>query len=376
MIDCHEFYKLLLDQDVNFFTGVPDSLLKNFNAYILDHVPREQHVIAANEGGAIALAAGYHLSTKKIPLVYMQNAGQGNAVNPLVSLTDPEVYSIPMLLLIGWRGEPGTKEEPQHLKQGKITLGLLDILEIPYSILPENIVNVKQTIKEAVTSAAKNSSPYALIVKKETFSRYSSRLPETKKQGLNLEEAMKIVVDNLEKDGIVVSTTGKTSRELFEYREKLGQDHKNDFLTIGSMGYASQIALGIALQKPKKKVYCFDGDGALIMHMGSLAIIGQISQKNLKHIVFNNGAHDSVGGQPTAGLKIDIPKVAEACLYKTVLRAETKEELIKKLGILKSSEGPSLLEIRIIKGTRSDLGRPTKTPIESKKDFMNFLSEK
>ena len=303
----------------------------------------------------------------------MQNSGQGNAINPLASLVDPDVYSIPVLLLIGWRGEPEKKDEPQHIKQGRVTLKLLDTLEIPYQILPDSIEEAEKVIKIASESMKKRKAPYALVVKKGTFEQYNPQTKEETNFDLNREQAIKLVVDNLDSKDIVVSTTGKTSRELFEYRRTLNHSHEKDFLTVGSMGHSSQIALGIALSKPMRNVYCLDGDGATIMHMGSLTITGQKASKNFKHIIFNNGAHDSVGGQPTAGFDIDIPTIAKASGYKMTLSAETKEEIGEKIQQLKSAEGPALLEIRVNKGARKDLGRPTTTPIENKESFMKFL---
>lgn len=376
MIHPSEFYNILIENEIDFFTGVPDSLLKDFCGYLTDNVDSKNHVIAANEGNAVALAAGYHLATNKVGLVYMQNSGQGNAVNPLTSLVDPEVYSIPMLLLIGWRGEPGKQDEPQHVKQGKITIDLLNSLRIPHEILPDSLEETEKILEKAVKYTKEKNAPFALVAKKGVFEKYELKNETSGEYELAREEAIQLVVDSLSDKDLIVSTTGKTSRELFEYREKLKQKHNKDFLTVGSMGHASQIALGISLQKPDKNIYCFDGDGSIIMHMGSLAIIGQLSPKNFRHIVFNNGAHDSVGGQLTAGFTINIQKIAEACGYKTVLGAKTKKEVLERLELLKSSEGPALLEIKVSKGSRKDLGRPTINPIKNKKDFMDFLSEK
>lgn len=373
MINPKEFYDELIKNEVDFFTGVPDSLLKDFNAYIMDHASPERHVIAANEGGAIALASGYHLATKKVGLVYMQNSGQGNAVNPLMSLTDKDVYNIPLLLLIGWRGEPGVHDEPQHVKQGRITLSLLEVLEVPYGILPNEMGEAKITLDRAVREAKSNNIPYALIVKKRTFEPYELKNKIKTDYELNRERALKIVASSLNARDIIVSTTGKLSRELFEYREGKKEGHEKDFLTVGSMGHSSMIALGIALQRPERNIYCFDGDGAMIMHMGNMAIIGQKVPKNFRHIIFNNESHESVGGQPTAASVIDIPKIAEGCKYKIRLKAETEEEIIECMKELKESEGPSLLEILVNKVSRKDLGRPTNTPLENKKAFMQFV---
>ncbi len=375
MINCKELYNLLTSNGIDFFTGVPDSLLKDFCAYVTDNCDSKKNIITANEGGAIALASGYHLATGKIGLVYMQNSGEGNAVNPLTSLADPEVYSIPLLMLIGWRGEPGKKDEPQHIKQGKVTLPLLETLGIPFEVLPDSLENAQKSLQKAIASIKEKNMPYALVIRKGTFEPYKSNSTVTTNFALDRENALKLVVDQLDEKDIIVSTTGKTSRELFEYRELLKQDHNKEFLTVGSMGHSSQIALGIALQKPQRQVYCFDGDGAVIMHMGSLAIIAQLKPANFKHIIFNNGVHDSVGGQPTAGFNIDIPGIAKANGYALTLKAETAEEIIQGMKSMKDAQGPVLLEIKVNKGSRKDLGRPTTTPIENKNAFMQFLKE-
>lgn len=370
MIRPKAFIDLLTQGGVDFFAGVPDSLLKNLCAYITDNVSREKNIIAANEGNAVGLAAGYHLATGKVGCVYMQNSGEGNIVNPLLSLVDEDVYHIPMLLVIGWRGEPGVHDEPQHKKQGKVTLSLLETMGIPYAVLDENW---GQQVQGALKAINETNGVYALIVRKGTFEDYMLQNQTLSSLPLSREEAIKIVVDKLREDDIVVSTTGMISRELFEYREARLQGHGTDFLTVGSMGHASQIALGIALQKPERRVFVFDGDGALLMHMGGMAIIGDYCPKNLVHIVFNNGAHDSVGGQPTVGLSIDLPKIAEAVGYKTVLKASDETELRTALSQLEGCEKTALVEIYVRKGNRKDLGRPTTTPIQNKEAFMQNL---
>ena len=373
MLNCKKFFELLVEREIKFFSGIPDSLLKDFNAYIMDNVKEENHIIAANEGASIALATGHYLATKEIGLVYLQNSGLGNAINPLISLADQEVYSIPMLLLIGWRGEPGEKDEPQHLKQGRITLKLLNSLEIPYEILPDDIEKATISLDKAVTYMKKFNAPYALVVRKKTFEKYDYKNEIQQSHNMSRENAIKLILNELDDESVVVSTTGMTSREVFECREQRKQDHKNDFLTVGSMGHSSQIALGIAMAKPELQVFCLDGDGALIMHMGSVGIIGSKSTKNFKHIILNNAAHDSVGGQPTIGDKIDIASMALSCQYNAAYSAQTETELLEKLNLLKSVSGPALLEVKINKGHRKDLGRPTTSPKENKQKFMNFL---
>lgn len=377
MVEVKEFYNELLNNDISFFTGVPDSLLKSFCAYIKDNVSCEKNIVSANEGNAIGLASGYYLGTRKIGLVYMQNSGLGNAVNPLASLADKLVYSIPMLLVIGWRGEPNKKDEPQHKKQGLITTETLDMLEIKYDIFDEATNNneMKLKIKKAYSYMMKNNEPYALVIKKDTFDEYKLKNNISFDFEMTREEAIEIVVSNMKKNSVAVSTTGMASRELFELREKYKENHNRDFLTVGSMGHASQIGLGIALGNKDKDVYCIDGDGALLMHLGGLAIIGNQEPKNFRHILINNGAHDSVGGQETVGFKIDTLAIAKACGYKECYSCSTKADLLNLSEKITNVEGPVLLEIKVKKGARKNLGRPTTTPIENKEAFMKFLDK-
>ena len=374
MINVESFYKQLIENEVEFFAGVPDSLLKDICAYITDNCPSDRHIIAANEGGAVALGAGYHLATKKIPLVYMQNSGIGNAINPLLSLVDREVYAIPMLLLIGWRGEPNVKDEPQHIKQGKVTLTLLDAMDIKYEIIDENS-DFKMVIKSAVETAREFSKPTALVVRKNAFESYKLKSVRKDSYSLTREEALKICLEQIPKDAFIVSTTGMLSRELFELRETNNQNHNFDFLTVGSMGHAVQIALGVALSKPEKEVYCLDGDGAALMHLGNYAITGNMSPKNLKIIVFNNGAHDSVGGQSTVALSFSLADTMKALNINTLGESSTENEINEKVEILVNQKQLSMLEIKIKKGARKDLGRPTTTTIENKFSFMSEISK-
>lgn len=375
MISPHFFIEALKENGINFFTGVPDSLLKNICAYITDHSSIQNNIIAANEGAAISLAAGHYLATQQIPVVYMQNSGIGNAVNPLLSLTDKEVYNIPLILLIGWRGEPGVKDEPQHVKQGKATLPLLEAMRIKYMVLSQEEESFSKQLSEALTYIKETKEPYAFVVQKNTFSEYKLENTLDNEYTLEREEAVQTVASLTDDKDVLVSTTGMISRELFEFRESACQGHERDFLTVGSMGHASQIALGIALEKPERKIYCLDGDGATIMHMGSLAIVGSISLSNYIHIVFNNGAHDSVGGQPTVGLKINIPQIALSCGYKYVYSVDGKQMLADIVRKSKNLEGPVLIEVKVKKGARKDLGRPTTTPVENKEVLISFLNK-
>ncbi|MFC1559156.1 phosphonopyruvate decarboxylase [Gemmatimonadota bacterium] len=375
MINPSEFYDALSDIGISFFTGVPDSTLKYFCSYVEDSVPPEEHVITSNEGLAVALASGYFLATGRTPLVYMQNSGFGNALNPLISLAAEEVYSIPMLLLIGWRGEPGVKDEPQHIKQGRIQQALMNAADIPWRLVPSDMDECREVLKQAVTVMKERNCPVALLMRKGIFESYKSQTLHVDTLQVTRETAIERLVDRLGSDDIVVSTTGKTSRELFEYREELKAGHDRDFLTVGSMGHCSHIALGIAMMKPDRRVICLDGDGAVLMHMGALATIGTRTPENLRHIIINNGAHESVGGQPTVGFEIDLPAIARANGYGLVLRAESIGEIEEALDQILSSPGPSLLEIRVALGSRADLGRPTLTPIENRDNFMRFLQK-
>lgn len=373
------FIEKLRESGIDCFAGVPDSLLKNVCAYITDHCDAQHNIIAANEGAAVGIAAGHYLATGKPACVYMQNSGEGNVINPLASLTDPEVYNIPVLLLIGWRGRPGVHDEPQHVKQGKVTTGLLNTMGINFDVLSKEEDKAEKQIAKAI-AALEHKEVYALVIEKDTFDTYAlASTPSSVSLALAREEAIQTVAAALGEEDCIVSTTGMISRELFEYRAAMGQGHERDFLTVGSMGHASQIALGIAMAQPERRVWCFDGDGAAIMHMGSMAIVASKKLGNYVHVVFNNGAHDSVGGQPTVGLTIDLPAVAKAVGYKQTYRVSTKADLEE---LLASSclhqtvcDGPVLIEVRVKKGNRKDLGRPTTTPIQNKEALMAFLKK-
>lgn len=363
MVNVAKFVAALNASGIEFFTGVPDSLLKSFCAYLTD---RGCNQIAANEGGAVGLAAGCYLATGKPACVYMQNSGQGNAVNPLASLADPDVYSIPMLLVIGWRGMPGVHDEPQHVKQGKITLELMKTLDIPTEILPETTAKACACVQRLLKKAVKESRPVAVVVKKGLFEDYKLQHGEADIAKVKREAVIEKILKSLPRHAVVVSTTGMISREVYETRERLGLKvevekgvscHAHDFLTVGSMGHASQIALGIAKMQPKRPVFCIDGDGASIMQMGNMAIVGQSKCKNLTHIVLNNSAHDSVGGQPTVGGDIKLTKIAACCGYN-------------------QPGHPKFKEIRVAKGARKDLGRPKEKPQENKALFMATLGVK
>lgn len=368
MISPELFFSAIQNCGISFFAGVPDSLLADFCAYIDDQCSDDQHLITANEGNAIAVAAGYHLSSGYYPAVYMQNSGLGNCINPLTSLTDKEVYRIPMLMLIGWRGEPGVKDEPQHVKQGRITPAQLDILEIPYWVLDKD-ANYKDVLRTAVTTMKEKGEPVAILVRKGTFSKYKSARDQAIRAVLNREEALNMIL-SLVGDSLVISTTGKTSREVFELR-KSRNEPQQDFLTVGGMGHTASIALGVAIGNPDKQVVCVDGDGSVLMHLGALPIIGSVKPDKLFHILLNNAAHESVGGQPTVAGQVDFEKLAKAAGYTHYWKADSLEEITKAWDEYQASKGLGMMEVSITIGSRVDLGRPTSTPEKNKLAFIH-----
>jgi phosphonopyruvate decarboxylase len=377
MIEPKLFLEALEESKISFVTGVPDSLLKDVCAYITMNFPKNNHVIATNEGSAIGLAIGHYLACGRPALVYMQNSGLGNIINPIASLADTQVYGVPMVLMIGWRGEIASDgkqihDEPQHVKQGQVTLGQLDLLGISYLVV-DGDTNISSAMKELVKISIEKSSPVALVIRKQTFASYKMASSNTESNLLKREEVIEALLLETPKDIPVVSTTGMASRELFELRKKNNSGHQRDFLTVGGMGHASQIATGIAITKPNQKVLCIDGDGAMLMHMGSLVISAE--QKNLIHVVINNGAHDSVGAQPTKAENLDLTKIAKDCGYKLIKKAETREQISASIKEMLHSNDSSFLEIRCKCGARSDLGRPDRTPKQNKIDFMNFIQE-
>lgn len=372
MLDCAAFYSVIHREGLRFFTGVPDSLLKDFCAYVSDHASRDDHIIAANEGNAVALAMGHFLGTGEPAVVYMQNSGIGNAVNPLLSLADPEVYSIPVLLIIGWRGEPGVKDEPQHVKQGRRMTELLESMEIPWFLLPRDANDAGAIIADAVRTMRERMGPVAILVRSSTFDRYDLTSDVVTDFPMNREDAVKRILAQLSEEDVVVSTTGKASREVYEHRHAQGTSG-NDFLTVGGMGHTASIAMGLARAQPQRLVVCLDGDGSVIMHMGALGVIANAGPANLLHVVINNGAHDSVGGQPTVGYDIDIPGIAVACGYREAVSVSTPQALDEQVIRLRGIEGPVLLEVKVNKGARADLGRPKSTPIENRDALMKRL---
>jgi len=377
MISCEALFDVFSKNGITFFSGVPDSTFKDWMKFLSRHHGEKlTNIIACNECEAIALVSGYYLATRKIGVVYMQNSGEGKAVNPLTSLCDSDVYSIPLIMMIGWRGEPGKKDEPQHKKMGRVMIPLLETIEIPYEIMPDEIDKAAIVIANMVNISQNGKTPVALIIKRNTFETYDFENMDltgsSSEDSMDREEAIKVTVESLAGDEIIVSTTGKTSRELFEYRVQRGEDPR-DFYSVGSMGCATSIANGIAISKKHKKVVIFDGDGAVLMQMGSLATVGYYNAKNLYHIIYDNNSYDSTGGQPTTANRVDFEKIAIGCNYKGAVTVKTKAELMNAVNNLKNFEGPHMIIVKVKKGSRKNLGRPTKTPIENKEEFMRRL---
>jgi phosphonopyruvate decarboxylase len=376
MIDPAHFVDHLRGHGVSLYTGVPDSLLKQLNAYIMAELPREQHVIAANEGAAVAIAMGHYLRTGAPAMVYLQNSGIGNTINPLLSLADPDVYGTPMVVVVGWRGQPGVKDEPQHVKQGRIMEALLDAVDLPWAVLPHEPAAAEATMAEAVKTAMDASTPYVVLVEKGTFADFVAEPPAPPSEARpSREEALVAMADAVGPDAIIVSTTGMLSRELFEYREREGLPAGRDFLTVGGMGHACSIALGVAMREPEREVWCFDGDGAFLMHLGSLAVIADHAPPSYFHVVFNNGVHDSVGGQPTSIGAVDIAATARALGYRYAASTSDLDSISRAVAQLRAAGGPALLELQVRPGNRPGIGRPTRTPAESKQAFMAALRE-
>ena len=396
-VDPSAFYKSLVANGHAAFFGVPDSLLKDLCACITAEAPKERHVIAANEGNAVGLACGYHFSTKSVPVVYLQNSGVGNTVNPILSLAHRAVYKVPMLMLIGWRGDPeGKKDEPQHVAQGRLTPACLDAMEVPYRVLSPDSDNAGADADAALAAAKAhfetNGTPFALLVKRDTFSGFKGAKKGPVEDHLpSREEAIAAVLDALNDEDVVVGTTGMPSRELFECRARAKAGHHRDFLTVGGMGHASSIAAGIALGlgpngTDQRKVVVLDGDGGALMHLGALPVIGGAAvggatalSDRLLRVVVNTGAHDSVGGQPTVGRTVSLSGVAITTGYKVVPSADARSAaditaVVKEGAALLGKGRPVFVEIAVKKGNRADLGRPTTTPLENKEALMGFLA--
>lgn len=358
----------------DYYVGVPDSQLKSLCNYLMDRygIDPNHHIIAANEGNAVGIAAGYHLAIGKIPVVYMQNSGEGNAINPLASLLNDKVYAIPVIFIIGWRGEPGVHDEPQHIYQGEVTLKLLDDMNVKSFVIQKDTSDDEVArAMEGFRDVLSTGNSVAFVIGKGALTD-APNVEYSNDNSMSREEIIRHIVAVAGEDPII-STTGKASRELFEIRESNGQSHKYDFLTVGSMGHSSSIALGVALNKPNRKIWCIDGDGALLMHMGAMAVIGSNKPKNLVHIVINNSSHETVGGMPTVAEDINIVEIAKACGYPDAVCVDSFDDLDRVLKDAKKSENLSFIEVKCAVGARDNLGRPTTTTIENKQAFMEYL---
>ena len=358
----------------DFYTGVPDSQLKALCNYLMYTygIDPHHHIIGVNEGNCTALAAGYHLATGKIPVVYMQNSGEGNIINPVASLLNDKVYAIPMIFVVGWRGEPGVHDEPQHVFQGKVTVRLLEDMEIATFVVgTETKEEELEGIMEVFRYTLASGKSVAFVIRKGALT--DAPKVEYKNDYLMVREEIISHVLQASGEDPIVSTTGKVSREIFEIRERNGQGHQFDFLSVGSMGHCSSIALGVALNKPERKIWCIDGDGSLLMHMGAVAVLGANKPRNLIHVVLNNGAHETVGGMPTVASSVDLVSVARACGYPNATKVDTFEALDYELEVAKKREELSMIEVLCSIGSRSDLGRPTTTAIENKERFMKYI---
>lgn len=358
---------------LDFFAGVPDSQLRPLCDYLMDQYGiSDHHMIAANEGNAVGLAAGYHLATGKIPAVYLQNSGMGNILNPVASLLNDKVYGIPCVFIVGWRGEPGVPDEPQHIYQGAVTLPLLEDMGVSAFVLGKDTTEDECAAKmKAFRDILMAGGQTAFVIRKDAL-EYTKRPIYTNRYTISREDAICRITAASGQD-VIVSTTGKTSRELFEIREKNKQSHAGDFLTVGSMGHCSSIALGIALQRPQQKIWILDGDGAVLMHMGSMALLGANAPKNIVHIVLNNGAHESVGGMPTVADQIDLVQIARGCGYRQAFSVDTQDKLDEALAFIEAAQELSFIEVRCAVGSRSNLGRPTISVKENKREIMRTL---
>jgi len=376
VISPKDFVEHLNELGVSMFVGVPDSLLKPLGQYVMAELPREQHIITADEGAAVGVALGHYLRTSNPALVYLQNSGFGNAVNPLLSLADPDVYGTPMVLVVGWRGQPGVKDEPQHVKQGRVMTQMIEAMELPYAVLPHEPEAALACMTDAVSTAVDSAGPYVVLVEKGTFESIATDAPLTAEVAARppREEALEALLAQVSDNAIIIATTGMLSRELFELREKDGSDSSRDFLTVGGMGHASAIALGVAQSEPDREVWCFDGDGAALMHLGTMANIADHGRSNFFHAVFNNGVHDSVGGQPTSISVVDLPAAATALGYRSASSTTELSALAELVTEMRAQTGPSLVELNIKPGARSDLGRPTRTPAESRQRFVSAVA--
>jgi phosphonopyruvate decarboxylase len=367
MIDTKKLLIFLEKNNLNFFSGVPDSVLKNFTNLLIN---KSSHVLATNEGSAVSIGIGYHLSFNKLPCIYMQNSGLANAINPLISIAHKGVYSIPMMMLIGWRGSPGIKDEPQHLIKGKITKNLLKLLGIKYEIIESEKDFNK--IKKLINFSKKKKVPVACLFKKGVLKKvnYHKKFSErsTIKNKILRSEVIREILKSIQNNTKIISTTGYTSRELYQIRKNEGYHKGKDFYMIGGMGHSSSVALGAAFKK-NKKILCLDGDGSMLMHLGSLHTVGLMNKNNFKHILLNNQSHESVGGQEISFKRVKMEKLIKGLGYSKYIQLKDKKDLKNKIQSVLKYKGSIFLEVLIEKGAIKNLGRP-KNFIKIKNNFL------
>jgi len=371
-----ELFTLCIKQlGIEVITGVPDSTLKEFCDYINSQETGLAHYTAPNEGSAVGIAAGVYLSTGKPACVYMQNSGIGNAVNPITSIASAEVYNIPMFFIVGYRGALGLKDEPQHKFMGRITEKMLDCLEIEYKVIDNDITELElKDVFSRIKYVLSNKKPFSLIIKKDTFEK-SESAKYANSYKLNREHVISEIVKRIKENDLVVSTTGKISREVYEQSNLILENHNQCFLTVGGMGHASMIAFGIAEKSPDKRVICLDGDGAALMHLGNLAFIGNRGIKNLVHICLNNDAHESVGGMPTAAPNFRYAETAKVCGYSDVFVIRTAEEFKGLMNYFHNLRKSTFIEIKVANESRDNLARPKESALDNATSFMNYINK-
>lgn len=361
MIAITELVSTLNYNGVNFATGVPDSLLGQLGAALDNPHSGIKHVTAVNEGSAVGLGIGSYLATGRLPLVYMQNSGLGNALNPLVSLAGSSTFNVPLLLLIGWRGEVGPEgaqieDEPQHILQGRITPALLELMEIPFFIL-DSKSSIYEVVASACKAALQRSLPVAIVVRKGSFQ--SSAFLRSKNAGnISRRRSIEVICDSIPTQTPIIATTGMISRELFDVRRLSGQNPP-DLLCVGGMGHAVSVASGFASMS-SQRILLLDGDGSAQMHLGALLTASSIP--NLIHVVLNNGGHASVGGQSTSSPDLDFSLLTPYLGYKNSFRANNEVELRDSVAMILARDTSSFLEIRCAMQTTPELGRPEDPP--------------
>ena len=363
MIKVDALINLLKKNNTNFFTGVPDSVLKELSSYLKN---KRNHIIATNEGAAVSIGIGHYLSTKKIPCIYMQNSGLSNALNPLISIAHKKVYSIPLILVIGWRGSPRIKDEPQHNVKGKITQQLLKLLNIKYTVLKSNKDFAK--FDKQIKYAKKSKSIVACLIERGTLQKIIKSNSKKDFYNLDKEFFLKKLLEELPSKSKVIASTGYNSRELMYLRKKFNFNNSKDFYMVGGMGHTSSVALGFSLSS-KNKTFCIDGDGSFLMHLGSIMTAGNFANKNFKYILLNNNTHDSVGGQSTNADNIDFDRLSKSLGFKKFYSIKKKQNLRKIIKNFIKINSPSFLEVKVTNSKIKKLPRPDDL-IKIKNQFM------